>query len=703
MKKIIKFIPALTVSLIVFLILFLTLKDYGMHEDSPFHFLRGQAYLQEILTGEPQFKNIPKLNSPVLLSPNQRISTYKFNASEEINAPLRSVGIIGDDENTLQKNFIDLNNQLGTKNSFYKHNGWTVNYWDTIPNSHPAISDMNMAFFNRVFYEGFRVVGDVEGYHLYLIFVSILDIFFIFYFCQRVFGLRTAIFSTLSLVLYPFYFAESHFNIKDPVQMSFFTIAIISFYFWVTNNLSKKWYSIFIGAVFFALGTKWNIVFIPFIILPWILILRKNESIKKNLTASNLFFYCLLSIILPLGLLIATYPFLWTNTLTKLIDIFGFYSNLGVKDLRIEFPSFAPLPFGLDGQGIMLIYSMTPPLTLGLGLIGLMGLIGRKIKTEFKAEWLVFFWLLIPILRISWQGASIYGSMRNFMEFLPAMAILAGVGADLILARIHSGVIKIITVIIIIIYMAVLSFNLIRLHPNENLYFNSLVSGISEAKKAGTYNWTSNYDNVYRQVINWFNKNAPQKAKLAYLDGTMLSISPIWIRSDIRFGSYFSGFDQKGEYIISLIYPSPPAVFAYNYLDSFLDPIYEIKVDGVTIAKIWKNSLEKVKNGNKIYKIIDEEINIVKQKFENRKSWQINLNKSINLTRIILKVPSDNCNDNEVVWNIDDGYFVPQKLNKEGGKVEFDFAGNKAKTIKFFDVQENTCLYQSEIDSIYGL
>jgi hypothetical protein len=85
------------------------------------------------------------------------------------------------------------------------------------------------------------------------------------------------------------------------------------------------------------------------------------------------------------------------------------------------------------------------------------------------------------------------------------------------------------------------------------------------------------------------NAHAPQGARLAYLDGTMLGLSPLWLRDDIRFGSYFSGFDGQGEYIASMVYPKPPAVFPYNYLENFVKPVYEVKVSGVTVAKIWKN------------------------------------------------------------------------------------------------------------------
>ena len=42
-----------------FLVSFITLKDYGINWDEPFHFNRGQAYLRYFLTGKTNYLDIP--------------------------------------------------------------------------------------------------------------------------------------------------------------------------------------------------------------------------------------------------------------------------------------------------------------------------------------------------------------------------------------------------------------------------------------------------------------------------------------------------------------------------------------------------------------------------------------------------------------------------------------------------------------------
>jgi hypothetical protein len=41
----------------------------------------------------------------------------------------------------------------------------------------------------------------------------------------------------------------------------------------------------------------------------------------------------------------------------------------------------------------------------------------------------------------------------------------------------------------------------------------------------------------------------------------------------------------------------PLELYAYQYYDNYLNPVYEVKVDGVPILKIWKNDLAHTKRG----------------------------------------------------------------------------------------------------------
>jgi len=61
--------------------------------------------------------------------------------------------------------------------------------------------------------------------------------------------------------------------------------------------------------------------------------------------------------------------------------------------------------------------------------------------------------------------------------------------------------------------------------------------------------------------------------------------------------NHFSGINRSGEYLMALImnYEHRENFYAWEYLDKFLEPVYEVKAGNVPILKIWKNDLEHTK------------------------------------------------------------------------------------------------------------
>jgi 4-amino-4-deoxy-L-arabinose transferase-like glycosyltransferase len=100
----------------------------------------------------------------------------------------------------------------------------------------PPVSDILMASSNRIFYEKLGIMDDISSYYLYVLLLSALTIFFVYYFTVSFAGRLTGILAASTLALYPLYFSESHFNIKDIPELSFFTISVIAFFFWVKRQ-----------------------------------------------------------------------------------------------------------------------------------------------------------------------------------------------------------------------------------------------------------------------------------------------------------------------------------------------------------------------------------------------------------------------------------------------------------------------------------
>jgi len=136
----------LIIATLFFVVGVATLSDYGINVDEPAHFIRGQAYAELLLTGRKDY------SSEVLTAP--RVSVWKF---------------------PLYNGYFYLNKDTG----------------------HPPLNGILAAITNRVFYEKFGLLGDLESYHLFEIFVASLGVGVLFLFVYESFGITAAIFSAI--------------------------------------------------------------------------------------------------------------------------------------------------------------------------------------------------------------------------------------------------------------------------------------------------------------------------------------------------------------------------------------------------------------------------------------------------------------------------------------------------------------------------
>lgn len=540
MNKILKSLKlAFLLSFVFFLAAFITLKDYGVSWDEATHFKRGQAYLHYFLTGEKHYTNLNVKNRSFFQSGKQ------------------------DGEFWLGK--------IGSE-------------------GHPPVNGIIASFFNFILYQHFGILDDVDSYHLFNILASSLLVFVVFIFMREYFGFFPAFVAALALAVYPLFWSESHFNIKDPPETAFVAATIWAFYKSL-SHLNLKWLVLALLFFFLGLGTKFNILFLPLILLPY-LYLRVYKD-KEPFKFTKLYLLILISgIIISFLLLTLSWPPLWSNFPFSLFNVFRFYKNVGIA-VNYQPGEFYFLSFNF--YPIEWILFTTPPLVMFLALTGIYYAI-RHFKDKNFLPTLLILWLIMPILRISLPGTSVYGGIRQALEFLPALAMLAGLGAWQIvnLSKKYRLLIKL-AIITLFLYPALI---LSKLHPNENVYFNSLIGGLSGARAANFPSWGNSYGNAYKQGVDWINTNAEFGAKATLLQGELQNVYPPSLRPDINFSKdNWSGPKKGGEYIMELTFNDTAKAFddKWNYVNSFLIPVYEVKVDRVPVFKIWKNDLEHIK------------------------------------------------------------------------------------------------------------
>lgn len=541
----IKIYPVL-IAIFFFISLILTIKDYNISWDETIHFRRGQAYLYYFLTGKKDYSNLSSYNLQGTNGDPQKVPL-----------PRRSL---------FQSDY---------------HNGqWFL----SLDNGHPPLSDDLSSVFNYIFYQRLGILPDIFSYHLFNAVCAALLIFAITYFTLKKFGIFVSIISSLSLSLYPLFFSEAHFNIKDPVETAFFTCAVISLV-WLFENFNLKWLILAILSLTLAIGTKLNIVFLIFILGPYLLIRYKPWRIKKLNKKKALIVF--LTTFLPPVFVILAWPFVLLHFPSGVLKIFTYYENIG---LGTQYQPSNFFIFGFNSFPALWIIFTTPLLILILSVIGLISAIQNYNKFDYIPTLLVL-WFIVPILRVSLPGASIYGGVRQIMEFLPAMAILSGLGAWHVAKIFNSFNKKFIYGVLIILFIFPLR-TIIQYHPNENVYFNILIGGLKGAQARNFPSWGDSFGNAYLTGIKWLNINAEMGGRVTLIQGTASNAPIEFFRPDLNVNNdNFSGQDKKGEYIMELTFNNTTKTPAdkWNYVENNLVPVFQDLVDGVAILKIWKN------------------------------------------------------------------------------------------------------------------
>ncbi|NCN58642.1 hypothetical protein COW99_01855 [Candidatus Roizmanbacteria bacterium CG22_combo_CG10-13_8_21_14_all_38_20] len=648
-----KYWIGLLIAFSFFFVSTLTISDYGLNIDESIHFIRGQAYLH-MLTGKGVHYSTEDLNS--------------------------------------------------TRVSFWKNKSYDAAYFLEKDTGHPSFNDVSAAVFNRVFFEKLGIVGDLESYHLFEIFISSLLVFLIFFIMKTHYGIFAGFVSALSLSVYPLFFAESHFNIKDPVETTFFSFAIYFLYLGFEKKSNKY---ILLSSIFcgFALGTKFNIVFLPIIFLIYLLIAYRKNLVSVFKTVYNIKYSLIIYPAIALIFLFITRPYLWQSPVVRFLEIVDFYQGIGSGQ------QYQPIKYyflGWNTYPLTFIFSSTPIIILVLFLFGLLVSIVSYKNDRFKL--LLFLWFLVPILRVTIPGGSLYSGVRQIMEFVPAMVCIAGLGALWIRQKVLLLMDnKVIFYVIFIIPFVFLIVDLKSIHPNENMYMNELVGGLNGASTRGLPGAGESMGNVYLQGIEWLNANAEKNAKFGLPVGLGSNVPQQFLREDITFGPFFSGTSRRGEYMMEKVSVGFPlaTTYSFDYLNNIVDPIYEVKVDGVTLLRIWKNDTIYTKK-EYLHEVEFNSYKIVKNEEDN--SLVISFLQSVPVSRLEIDHSTENCKLEEVngqirsvpgkiseirtpiVWYSHQGTYSVE-LNKNDKFVWF-FDGKEIASISLKMADKDSCLLQ---------
>ncbi len=533
-----------------------TLTNYNINYDTINHLPRGQAYLRYIVTGKRDYSDLPK-----------PIRYWQKPESLFIDTEASKKDIV--------------------KRSIYQNDSLTYDYFlEYDGDGHPPLSDILSSGFNIILFQKLRIINDIDSYRVYGLILASALVGLVYWWGASLYGKIPGIVAAIVIASHPLFWSHAHFNTeKDIPETAFYSFFIFSFWRGITTK-SKKW--LLVAGLFFglALGTKLNIIFSFFIITPWLFyyVFSNIPSEKKVITNffKNNFVFLLTFFSIPiigLIILIASWPYLWSDPVHGIMRMFGFYKSLGLA--KSDANTYA----------LQTIIYTTPIIVIVLSIVGFVTSILRNSNEKDKISMLFILWLLVPVLRVSIPGTNIHGGVRQIMEFVPAMAMLSGLGAKSVLKFLTKKTSSYIAVLIILLPFVTHIANLTKIHPYEQLFFNSFMGGLSGAKEKDFPFWGETYGEQYRLAVEWLNNNAPENSELVFVYELMPNIPPIFLRTDFVFSNVLrSGFLKRGEYAVTMLNKGTQDRSYYDmYLENFLKPVYVANVNGVPILKMWKN------------------------------------------------------------------------------------------------------------------
>lgn len=609
-----KFPHTIIISIAFFLLALFTLPHYGINWDTINHLPRGQGYLHYFLTGNRDYSDMPRwfsyyqdpqsltINTDIPLTPESRRSIY-------------------------QNQVIDFN--------------WLI---INDGNGHPPLSGILSSLFNFVLFQQLGLINDIDSYRVYGVFLSACLVGLVYWWTKKVYGRFAGLIATLSLAVYPLFFSELHFNtekdLPETVYWSFLMFAV-----WKGVS-TKSWKWILVSGIFFglALGTKFNVLFSVLIILPWLAVylisiwrekkVKLFEALKSN---SKIILACLAAPVIGLGLFFVFWPYLWFSGLNGLILVLNFYQTIGTTTSTDS--SFI-WHFGINLYPLKWIIYTTPEVILILFALGIGFVIANLNKRRDKVALLFLLWLIVPIIRVSLPNTNIYGGIRQIMEFIPALAILTGAGAGYLFSFVakKTSYATIASLIIILSFIPII-ITLIKIHPNENVYFNSLIGGLEGAKQQNIPGWGNSFGAAYRQAFVWVNNNAEKGATVGFAYELMPNFPEIFVRRDLKLDNHSrSGSARWGEYAVTLTHQGSQNRSYYdNYLENFLNPVYQSGIDGVAVVKVWKNDLAHIKVG------FSKEQELIPEVLSTKNGFRLDLGGNYYLSRVEGTFGDKNC------------------------------------------------------------
>ena len=439
------------------------------------------------------------------------------------------------------------------------------------------IKNFSEIFYNRHF-----------ANHLLFI-ISVICFYFL---CFNIF--KNKLYSFLgATILYtsPRIFAQSFYNNKDLVFLSLFIFLI---FFSIKFIKKPGYYNAFLLSLFSAIASNvriigiYVVILVTFFLIVQLLMKNKFDLKKINSLLILLFFNFIFLYIL--------WPLLWEAPLDNIVYALKSFSKYPWGGYVYYLGNFYKSEFLPWHYFFVFLFATTPLLLSAIIILGMYQITARFIKRfinidkndSYKDIWrsekekiflFIFITVITPLFLIYFFDSRIFNGWRHLYFLFPCLILIGAYFIDRMTLIYSKKKIAIIFTFILVIICINNLYNLIRLHPYQYIYFNSIFEKNANELFEIDY-WGVSNKNSLEKIA----KNNPRKDKIVIgvASFTDLYLSKKMLSAKLKSKIIISGQDYQN------------ADFIFNNNISEINPKFD---DKYFIPKTFEKHLS-MKRGN---------------------------------------------------------------------------------------------------------
>lgn len=374
--------------------------------------------------------------------------------------------------------------------------------------------------------------GAYESRHLMNTFFGFLAFLYSYRLGKHLAGEAGGFFSAFFLTLTPVFYGHIFNNPKDIPFAALFTAALyylIKAYDALPRLTFKS--LLLLGTVIgLMLGVRVGGIFIlgfaALLGMAWMLV--RADACKKDWGKVVKGFAVSFTGILAVSwcVMLVFWPWAQTAPLQNPLSAFGTFSKFDWPLPVLYYGQYLPAR-ELPRDYLITWFSISLPefyfLSLLAGcLIGFRHFSGARNHSSLEPAVKVLFLvsvILFPVLGVMILRPTVYDGLRQFLFLLPPLAVLAGISTAGLLRSSLALPLKIAWAGLILGSALLTVWDMARLHPYENIYFNRLAAG--GMLKASRHFETDYWGNSYKEGAEWLVRNYPS----LYPDGGKVRVA----------------------------------------------------------------------------------------------------------------------------------------------------------------------------------